>query len=165
MQGRAHIFGDDINTDYIIAAKRRAQAVNPADLLPYLMEDIRPGFYQTLKAGDFIVGGDNFGCGSSREHAPLLIKEAGVSAVLAKSFARIFYRNAINLGLPVLEFDTSEISEGDELEADLSAGVVRNLTTGKEYKVRPLPPIMQQILKEGGVLPYLQKYGSFRLEA
>jgi 3-isopropylmalate/(R)-2-methylmalate dehydratase small subunit len=159
MGNTAHKFGDDINTDYIIPGRRRAQVTRLSDLVPYLMEDIRPGFSELLSPGDFIVGGRNFGCGSSREHAPQLLKDAGVSAVLATSFARIFFRNAINLGLPAVVCDTSRISDGDRLEVDLERGQVRNLSTGDALHVSPLPPIMARILKAGGLLPYVREYG------
>lgn len=159
MGNTAHVFGDDINTDYIIPGRRRAQVTRLSDLVPYLMEDIRPGFSQRLSPGDFIVGGRNFGCGSSREHAPQLLKDAGVAAVLASSFARIFFRNSINLGLPAVVCDTSGISDGDRLEVDLERGEVRNLSTGAVLHVSPLPPIMARILKAGGLLPYVRAHG------
>jgi len=124
------------------------------------MEDADPEFSKKFKPGDFVVGGKNFGMGSSREHAPLALKVAGVSAVLAKSFARIFYRNAINVGLPVLIVDTDAIESGDELEVDLANGIVRDVTKGIELKAKPLPDIMIKILREGGLVEFVKKYGS-----
>ena len=117
-----------------------------------------------VKAGDFIVGGSNFGLGSSREHAPLVIKMAGVSAILAKSVARIFFRNAINLGLPVLICDTDKINDGDELEVDLAAGTVRDITNGNQLTFGKIPEVMLHILDEGGLIPYIKKYGDFKLD-
>ncbi|AIY90119.1 3-isopropylmalate dehydratase small subunit [Geoglobus acetivorans] len=129
------------------------------ELAKHVMEDADPEFPAKMKPGDFIVAGKNFGMGSSREHAPLAIKIAGISAVIAKSFARIFYRNAINVGLPVLIADTDQIDSEDELEIDLSTGVIRNLTKGTEIQAKPLPEIMIRILDEGGLVDYVRKYG------
>ena len=123
------------------------------------MEDANPEFASKVKKGDFIVAGKNFGCGSSREHAPAVIKLAGVSAVIAKSFARIFYRNAINIGLPVLIADTDLIDDGDELEVDVSSGTIRDLTKGIELKAKPLPDVMIKILENGGLVEYIKKHG------
>jgi 3-isopropylmalate/(R)-2-methylmalate dehydratase small subunit len=163
LRGRAHVFGDDINTDYIISGKYKFKTLDMKELATHLMEDIDPEFHRKVRPGDFIVAGRNFGCGSSREQAPLVIKAAGISAVLAASFARIFFRNAINKGLPVVECDTSGIHSGDELEVDLGRGLVRNLTTGDQVEIRPLPGVMMDILNEGGLTQYLKKYGEFRL--
>jgi 3-isopropylmalate/(R)-2-methylmalate dehydratase small subunit len=127
------------------------------------MEDADPEFAAKVKQGDFIVGGNNFGLGSSREHAPLVIKIAGVSAILAKSVARIFFRNAINLGLPVLICNTDGIDDGDELEVDLAGGTVYDKTKGEKLTFSRLPKVMLDILDEGGLVPYIQKYGDFRL--
>jgi 3-isopropylmalate/(R)-2-methylmalate dehydratase small subunit len=127
------------------------------------MEDADPAFASRVKAGDFIVAGSNFGLGSSREHAPLVIKMAGISAILAKSVARIFFRNAINQGLPVLVCDTDEIDDGDELEVDLQAGTVRDITNGSQFTFGEIPEVMLHILEEGGLIPYIQKHGGFRL--
>ena len=127
------------------------------------MEDADPTFAARVKPGDFIVAGTNFGLGSSREHAPLVIKIAGVSAILAKSVARIFFRNAITLGLPVLLCQTNSINDGDELKIDLKAGTIRDMTNGNQLKFSPIPEIMLHILDEGGLLPYIQKYGGFKL--
>jgi 3-isopropylmalate/(R)-2-methylmalate dehydratase small subunit len=127
------------------------------------MEDADPTFVSRVKPGDFIVGGSNFGLGSSREHAPLVVKMAGVGAILAKSVARIFFRNAINLGLPVLICDTALIGDGDELEIDLAAGLVKDVTNGEQLTFGSIPEVMLRILGEGGLVPYIQKYGDFRL--
>jgi 3-isopropylmalate/(R)-2-methylmalate dehydratase small subunit len=127
------------------------------------MEDADPTFASRVKAGDFIVAGANFGLGSSREHAPLVIKIAGVSAILAKSVARIFFRNAINQGLPVLICDTNKINDGDELEIDLAAGTIMDTTNGNRLTFSKIPEVMLHILEEGGLIPYIQKHGGFRL--
>jgi len=163
LKGKAHVFGHDINTDYIISGKYKFKTLDMDELARHCMEDIDPEFTSRVQPGDFIVAGANFGCGSSREQAPLVIKHAGISAVLAKSFARIFFRNAINNGLPVAECDTSGIQSGDQLEVDLEAGMVVNLTQGTELAVTPLPPVMMDILKEGGLAAYLKKHGGFKL--
>ncbi len=127
------------------------------------MEDADPSFASRVKTGDFIVAGSNFGLGSSREHAPLVIKMAGVSAILAKSVARIFFRNAINLGLPVLLCDTALIDDGDELEVNLAAGTVEDTTNGNQLAFGKIPEVMLHILNEGGLVPYIKKYGDFKL--
>jgi 3-isopropylmalate/(R)-2-methylmalate dehydratase small subunit len=132
-------------------------------LAKYVLEDADPTFASRVKTGDFIVGGSNFGLGSSREHAPLVIKMAGVSAILAKSVARIFFRNAINLGLPVLICDTALIDDGDELKVDLAAGTVKDITNGNQLAFGKIPEVMLHILDEGGLIPYIKKYGDFRL--
>jgi 3-isopropylmalate/(R)-2-methylmalate dehydratase small subunit len=163
LKGKAHIFGDDVNTDYIISGKYKFKTLDMDELACHCMEDIDPDFSERVQPGDFIVAGGNFGCGSSREQAPLVIKHAGVSAVLACSFARIFFRNAINKGLPAVECDTSGIEAGDELEVDLGAGRVRNLTRGGEVEIVPLPAVMMDILAEGGLTAYLRKHGGFEL--
>lgn len=163
LRGRAHVFGDDINTDYIISGKYKFKTLDMGELARHCMEDIDPGFSERVRPGDFIVAGDNFGCGSSREQAPLVIKHAGVGAVLARSFARIFFRNAINKGLPVVECDTTGIEAGDELEVDLARGKVSNLTRGYDIDVVPLPAVMMDILAEGGLTEYLKKHGGFKL--
>jgi 3-isopropylmalate/(R)-2-methylmalate dehydratase small subunit len=132
-------------------------------LAKHVLEDADPTFASRVKTGDFIVGGSNFGLGSSREHAPLVIKMAGVSAILAKSVARIFFRNAINLGLPVLICDTALIDDGDELKVDLAAGTVKDITNGNQLAFGKIPEVMLHILDEGGLIPYIKKYGDFRL--
>ena len=154
--GIAHKFGDDINTDYIIASKRKRDTVDPKVLSRFLMEDIRPGFGETVSPGDFLVVGENFGCGSAMEIAPLVIIGAGIGAVLAKSFARNFYRNAVNLGLLLVICDTDRIESGDRLEIDTAHGVVRNQTRQKEFSFEPLPELMKRMVQAGGVIPFLE---------
>lgn len=163
LKGRAFKFGDNISTDYIIPGRFAHLRSNLPELAKHVMEDADPTFTAKVKPGDFIVGGSNFGLGSSREHAPLVIKAIGVSAVLAKSVARIFFRNAINLGLPVLICDTDSISDGDELEVDLNAGSIKSIANGNRLTFSRIPEIMLRILDEGGLLPYIQKYGDFKL--
>lgn len=154
MQGKAWKFGDNIDTDLIIAARY----LNTSDteiLASHLMEDARAGFVHSINKGDIIVAGENFGCGSSREHAPVAIKGAGISAVIAKSYARIFYRNAFNTGLPILEIkEADSICEGDILEIDLPSGVVKNHTQNCSYAFAPIPPFMLELLTSGGLIPY-----------
>jgi 3-isopropylmalate/(R)-2-methylmalate dehydratase small subunit len=163
LKGRAFKFGDSISTDQIIPGRYAYLRSNLPELAKHVMEDADPEFAAKVKKGDFIVGGSNFGLGSSREHAPLVIKTAGVNAILAKSVARIFFRNAINLGLPVLICDTDSISDGDELEIDLAGGTVYDKTKGAKLTFGKLPKVMLNILDEGGLVPYIQKYGDFRL--
>ncbi len=163
LKGRAWKFGDNISTDHITPGRYFHLRSNIQELAKHVMEDADPDFMKKFKPGDFVVGGRNFGMGSSREHAPLALKVAGISAVLAKSFARIFYRNAINVGLPVLIVDTDPIKSGDELEVDLSGGVVRDLTKKIELKAKPLPDIMIKILQAGGLVEFVKKYGTFEV--
>jgi len=163
LAGRAFKFGNDISTDHIIPGRFAHLRSNLPELAKHVMEDADPTFVSRVKPGDFIVGGSNFGLGSSREHAPLVIKMAGVSAVLAKSVARIFFRNAINLGLPVLLCDTDNINDGDELEIDLKVGTIRNSTNEKQLTFSKIPEVMLRILDEGGLLPYIHRYGGFQL--
>ncbi len=165
LNGRAFKFGNNISTDHIIPGRFAHLRSNLSELVKHVMEDADPTFASKVRPGDFIVGGSNFGLGSSREHAPLVIKMAGVSAVLAKSVARIFFRNAINLGLPVLICDTDDIniSDGDELQVDLESGIIRNVTRGGQLTFSKIPEVMLRILEEGGLLPYIQKYGDFEL--
>ncbi|MDY3114129.1 MAG: 3-isopropylmalate dehydratase small subunit [Helicobacter sp.] len=152
--GSAWKFGDNIDTDLIIAA-RYLNTSDEAELAKHLMEDARANFVNEISKGDIIVGGENFGCGSSREHAPVAIRGAGIAAVIAKSYARIFYRNAFNTGLPILEIkEVESIKEGDKLEVDLSGGVVKNLTQNVEYKFAPIPPFMLELLNAGGLINY-----------
>jgi len=162
-EGIAHVFGDHINTDYIISGKHKARLTDLDQMARYLMEDIRPGFYDELKPGDFIVGGINFGCGSSRETAAWVIKKAGISAVLAGGFARIFFRNAINIGIPALRVDTGSIQQGDRLRVDLDKGIVENVTRGQTMSTQPLPPFVQRILDAGGMENYFKMHPSFDL--
>ncbi|ABB14585.1 3-isopropylmalate dehydratase small subunit [Carboxydothermus hydrogenoformans] len=161
LRGKCHKFGNDVNTDYIISGKYKFKTLDMNELARHVMEDLDPDFYNKITPGDFIVAGSNFGCGSSREQAPLAIKYAKIGAVIAKSFARIFYRNAINTGLPVIECDTDKINAGDELEVDLSKGIIRNLTTGEDIPIKPLPEVMIKILNDGGLIEHFKKYGTF----
>jgi len=163
LTGRAHKFGDSISTDHIIPGRYAYLRSNLPELAKHVMEDADPEFAAKVKKGDFIVGGTNFGLGSSREHAPLVIKMAGVSAILAKSVARIFFRNAINLGLPVLICDTDKIDDDDELEVDLEAGTVRDKTNGSLLTFGRIPGVMLKILNEGGLIPYIQKHGDIKV--
>ncbi len=163
LQGRAHKFGDSISTDHIIPGRYAHLRSNLPELAKHVLEDADVDFAKKVKAGDFVVGGSNFGLGSSREHAPLVIKMAGVSAILAKSVARIFFRNAINLGLPVLICDTDRINDGDELEVDLTAGTVRDKTNGSVLTFGKIPEVMLEILNEGGLIPYIQKHGDIKV--
>ncbi len=163
LRGRAFKFGDNISTDHIVPGRLTHLRSNLPELKKHVMEDADPGFASRVGVGDFIVAGSNFGLGSSREHAPLVIKMAGVGAIIARSVARIFFRNAINLGLPVLLCDTDKINNGDELEVDLVAGRVRDITNGTELTFKKIPQVMLDILNEGGLIPYIKKYGDFRL--
>jgi len=163
LKGRAFKFGDDISTDLIIAGKYAHLRSNLPELAKHVMEDANPNFVNQVKPGDFIVAGSNFGLGSSREHAPLVIKMAGVSAILAKSFARIFFRNAINQGLPALICPTDGIADGDDLERSLDDGIIRNITKNEMYKFTGIPPVMLSILNEGGLIPYINKHGDLTL--
>ena len=163
LRGRAWLFGDDISTDHIAPGRLFHLRTDLPELAKHVMEDARPEFAAAVSPGDFVVGGRNFGLGSSREHAPRIIKLAGCGAVLAQSFARIFFRNAINVGLPVLQCDTALIGEGDELQVDLAAGEVRDLSTGALIPFVPLPPVMVTILDDGGLVPHVKKHGGFAL--
>jgi len=164
LRGKAFKFGDNISTDHIIPGRWFHLRSNLPELSKHLLEDVAPAFVSQVKPGDFIVAGKNFGLGSSREHAPLVIKMAGVRAILAKSTARIFFRNAINLGLPVLICDTSKIDEGDELEVDLIKGIIKDSTNGNQLSFGRIPEVMLRILEEGGLVPYIRKYGDFRID-
>lgn len=163
LKGKAHKFGNDVNTDYIISGRYKFKTLDMRELAKHVMEDLDPDFYKKIKKGDFIVAGRNFGCGSSREQAPLAIKYAGISAIIAKSFARIFYRNSINVGLPVIECNTDRIKEGDELEVDLEGGIVYNRSKKKRIKINPLSGFMIKILKDGGLAAHFRKHGTFKL--
>ncbi|MBN1161350.1 MAG: 3-isopropylmalate dehydratase small subunit [Dehalococcoidales bacterium] len=163
LKGKAHKFGDGISTDHIIPGRYAHLRSNLPELAKHVLEDADADFSKKVKHGDFVVGGSNFGLGSSREHAPLVIKMAGVSAILARSAARIFFRNAINLGLPVLICDTGRINDGDELELDLAAGTVRDLTNGETLTFGRIPGVMLKILNEGGLIPYIQKHGDIKV--
>jgi len=163
LRGKAFKFGDGISTDHIIPGRHAHLRSNLPELAKHVLEDADPTFVSRVKEGDFIVAGSNFGLGSSREHAPLVIKMAGVSAILAKSVARIFFRNAINLGVPVLICDTDGIKDGDELEVDLSTGIVKDVTSGQKLTFGKIPQVMLRILDEGGLIPYIKKHGDFKL--
>jgi 3-isopropylmalate/(R)-2-methylmalate dehydratase small subunit len=155
---------DDINTDYIISGRYKFKIQDPVELSKHLMEDLDPQFAGRVQKGDFLVAGNNFGCGSSREQAPMAIKYAGISAVLAKSFARIFYRNCFNLGLPAIECDTDLIFEGDELEIDFDAGLITNKSKNKKIPIAPLPKTMQILLEDGGLVEHFKKHGGFKIK-
>jgi 3-isopropylmalate/(R)-2-methylmalate dehydratase small subunit len=158
-KGKAWKFGDDVNTDLIIPGKY-LELVDPEEMAEHAMEGIDPGFPEKIQKGDIVVGGTNFGCGSSREHAPLALKYAGVSAVVAESFARIYYRNSINIGLPALECPgiTEAVDDGDVVEIDITNGTVKNVRTGAELRFTPLPGFMVEILKEGGLVTYIRNH-------
>jgi 3-isopropylmalate/(R)-2-methylmalate dehydratase small subunit len=158
IEGRAWKFGNDLDTDVIIPA-RYLNTSDPEELAKHLMEDADKDFRGKVKIGDIIVAGKNFGCGSSREHAPIAIKAAGIQAVIAKSFARIFYRNAFNIGLPIFEsVEASEkIKEADLIGIDASNGIIKNLTTNEEYKANPIPPFMQELISAGGLVEWTKK--------
>ena len=155
LRGNAWKYGDNVDTDVIIPA-RYLNTSNPQELALHCMEDIDPTFAKEIHLNDVVVAGENFGCGSSREHAPIAIKASGSSIVIAKSFARIFFRNAINIGLPILEHPTfsDECSKGDEIEVDLNTGKLRNLTTGKEYECSSFPKEIQNLISQGGLINY-----------
>jgi 3-isopropylmalate/(R)-2-methylmalate dehydratase small subunit len=155
MRGRVWRFGDDVDTDAIIPA-RHLTTSDPLELARHVMEDADRNFPQKVRPGDFIVAGKNFGCGSSREHAPIAIKAAGIQAVVAKSFARIFYRNAFNIGLPIFESAEAceKIREGDTIEIDADSGLIRNLTTAAQYQAKPIPPFMQELITAGGLIEW-----------
>ena len=160
LKGGVFKFGDDISTDHIAPGRLIYLRSNLPELAKHVFEDADPIFAKRVKSGDFVVGGKNFGLGSSREHAPIIIKMSGVSAVLAKSFARIFFRNAINIGLPVLICDTDKINDGDQLEVDLEKGIINNLTNKAQLSFSRIPEVMLRILDEGGLIPYIKKYKS-----
>ena len=155
--GKVYKYGDNVDTDVIIPA-RYLNAPSPEELAKHCMEDIDPGFAARVQPGDIIVGGANFGCGSSREHAPIAIKASGVSLVIANTFARIFYRNSINIGLPILECPEAvkAIKEGDTVSCDLALGVIRDETTGEQFKAQPFPPFIQRIIDAGGLINSLK---------
>jgi 3-isopropylmalate/(R)-2-methylmalate dehydratase small subunit len=164
LKGKTWKFGDDISTDLIAPGRLFHLRSNLPELAKHVLEDADPTFAQKVQKGDFVVGGNNFGLGSSREHAPAIIKLAGVSAVLAKSFARIFYRNAINVGLPVLICDTDKIDQGDELEVDLEKGMIVDLAKNITLNFSPLPQVMIRILNDGGLVEHIKKHGDFKLD-
>lgn len=158
LKGNGWKFGADIDTDAIIPA-RYLNTSDPKELAKHCMEDSDPEFVNKMSRGDIIVAEKNFGCGSSREHAPIAIKESGISCVIAKTFARIFYRNSFNMGLPI--FECAEASEnidaGDEIEVDTDAGIIKNITKNQTYKTQPIPPFMQELLDDGGLINHIKK--------
>jgi 3-isopropylmalate/(R)-2-methylmalate dehydratase small subunit len=158
LKGKVFKYGDNVDTDVIIPA-RYLNSSDPENLAAHCMEDIDENFADQVEEGDIIVGGKNFGSGSSREHAPLAIKYAGVSCVVAESFARIFYRNSINIGLPILECPEAvkNTEAGDQLEVDIDKGIVKNLRTGESFEAEPFPPFMQEIIKDGGLIAHIKK--------
>lgn len=160
LKGRVWKYGADIDTDKIIPA-RYLNTSDPKELAKHCMEDEDPSFASKVQPGDMIVADKNFGCGSSREHAPIAIKAAGVACVIAKSYARIFYRNSFNMGLSILESDEVQDSAetGDVLEVDMDSGEIRNVTKGKTFKARPIPPFMQELIKAGGLMESIRKRG------
>ena len=154
---KAHKYGDNVDTDVIIPA-RHLNTSDPAELAAHCMEDIDPAFAARVRCGDILVAGRNFGCGSSREHAPIAIKASGISCVVAESFARIFYRNALNIGLPILECPAAAkaISAGDDVSVDLATGEIADLTTGQRFQSEPFPPFMMELIAAGGLDAYLK---------
>jgi len=157
MKGKVWKFGDNVDTDLIIAA-RYLNTSEPAELAKHVMEDADPEFVSKMQPGDIIVAGENFGCGSSREHAPIALKAAGIAAVIAPTFARIFYRNAFNMGLPIFELpEAAQIEEGDIVSIDMEAGEIVDETTGKRYKFNPIPEFMQELVDAGGLIEYAKK--------
>ena len=152
---------NDINTDYVISGRYKFKIQDPAELAKHVVEDIETDFYKKVKQGDFLVVGENFGCGSSREQAPVALKASGLEAVIAKSFARIFYRNAFNVGLCLVECETNFIDDMDELELDLKNNVVKNLTKALNIEIKPIPGIMKEFLKKGGVVEYFKEKRGF----
>ncbi len=155
---------DNINTDYVISGRYKFKIQDPKELARHIFEDIDPGFAARIKEGDILIAGDNFGCGSSREQAPQALKMAGFSAVVAKNFARIFYRNAFNIGLLVVECNTDFIDDGDELEIDAEGGRIQNKSKGLLLDIKPVPPVMKKLLEDGGVVEHFKKYGGFKFE-
>lgn len=155
---------DNINTDYVISGRYKFKIQDPTELAKHIFEDIEPGFASKVKKGDVLVAGENFGCGSSREQAPQALKWAGFQAVVAKSFARIFYRNAFNIGLPLIECNSDFIDDGDEIELDIAHAKVRNKSKGLLLDMKPLPPVMKKLLEDGGVIEHFKKYGGFKFD-
>ena len=162
-KGKAFKFGDDISTDHIAPGRLFHLRSDLKEFSKHVLEDADPNFASSMKVGDFVVAGNNFGLGSSREHAPQIIKIAGVGAVIAKSFARIFYRNAINIGLLVIECDTDKIDAGDELELDIKNGILKDVTKNIELEIMPLPDVMIKLLADGGLVEHIKKHGDFKI--
>ena len=154
---------DDVNTDYIISGRYKFRIQDPKELARYIFEDIDPGLAGRIRAGDFIVAGENFGCGSSREQAPQALRASGIRAVLAKSYARIFYRNSFNIGLILVECDTGRIKDGDRLKLDLKRGHLKNLTGRMNINIEKIPAVMRNFIKHGGVISYFRKTGGLKI--
>ena len=155
---------DNINTDYVISGRYKFKIQDPKELAKHIFEDIDPAFAARVRKGDILVAGENFGCGSSREQAPQSLKTAGFYAVAAKDFARIFYRNAFNIGLLLIECNTDFIDDGDELEVDIEKGKLRSKSKGLLLDIKPIPPVMKKLLEDGGVIGHFKKYGGFKFE-
>lgn len=155
---------DNINTDYVISGRYKFKIQDPTELAKHIFEDIDPAFAAKVKAGDILVAGENFGCGSSREQAPQALKWAGFKAVIAKSFARIFYRNAFNIGLPLIECNTDFIDDGDEIDLDINEARLMNRSKGLKLDMKPVPPVMKKLLEDGGVVEHFKKHGGFNFE-
>jgi len=164
LEGFSYLLGDDVNTDLIISGRYKFSISDIKELSKHILEDVDSQFYSRIKPGkSILIGGKNFGMGSSREQAPLVIKEAGVVCVVAKSFARIFYRNSINIGLPLIEAETVNIKEQDELSIDLEKGILRNISQDYEVKILPLPSVMVKLLLDGGLVKHFKKYGKIKI--
>jgi len=155
---------DNINTDYVISGRYKFKIQDPKELAKHIFEDIDPAFASRVKPGDILVAGENFGCGSSREQAPQSLKTAGFEAVVAKSFARIFYRNAFNIGLKLVECNTTFIDDGDELEIDMEKHKIKIVSKGLVLDAKPIPQVMMKLLNDGGVVEHFKKYGGFNFE-
>ncbi|MBO0602998.1 3-isopropylmalate dehydratase small subunit [Sporosarcina sp. E16_3] len=160
LKGKAHVYGDNIDTDRIIPGKY-TKTLDMQQLANHVLEDLDPDFHKNVRQGDILVAGENFGCGSSREQAPLALKSAGISVVIAHSFARIFFRNAINIGLPLVELKEYAINNGDNLEIDITTGIIVNLESNLNYQGAKMPEVMVKILNENGLVDYLKKYKSY----
>ena len=161
-KGKAHVYGDNIDTDRIIPGKY-TKTLDVSRLAEHVLEDLDPEFRSRVQKGDILVAGENFGAGSSREQAPVALKSAGVAVVVARSFARIFYRNAINIGLPVVEVRNHDIENGHQVQVDLEGGFVKDLDTGVQYKATQMPGVMVNILSAGGLVSYLKEHGDYSL--
>jgi len=152
---------NDINTDYIISGRYKFKIQDPKELAKYIFVDLEPDFYKKVKPGDVLVAGENFGCGSSREQAPVALRASGLTAVLAKSFARIFYRNAFNVGLCLIECETNFVDDMDEIELDIENNLVKNISKGVNIEIKPVPKIMRKFLEKGGIIEYFKEHGGF----
>lgn len=155
---------DNINTDYVISGRYKFKIQDPKELAKYIFEDIDPQFAARVKKGDVLVAGENFGCGSSREQAPAALKQAGFHAIVAKSYARIFYRNAFNIGLLLVESNTDFIDDGDELELDIEKSKLKNVSKGLVMDIKPLPIVMRRLMEDGGIIEHFKKHGGFKFE-